>query len=62
MNMNKWKSIKDKLPPEGILVETIIQGGMEQTLKRQGNLWFVRDGDMYVYYTPDKWRYIVGAR
>jgi hypothetical protein len=27
-----------------------------QTLKRQGNLWFVPDGNMYVYYTPTHWR------
>lgn len=28
----------------------------EQELKRQGNLWFVPDGSMYVYYTPTHWR------
>jgi hypothetical protein len=25
-------------------------------LKRQGRLWFTRDGSMYVYYTPTHWR------
>ncbi|CAH5460360.1 TPA: hypothetical protein N0X70_001557 [Enterobacter roggenkampii] len=60
--INEWKHTKHILPPEGILVDTISQGGMEQKLKRQGNLWFVKSGDMYVYYTPEKWRYIVGAR
>ncbi|HCR2010153.1 TPA: hypothetical protein ONC52_001975 [Enterobacter asburiae] len=60
--MNKWKQTRQELQPEGILVDTISQGGMEQKLKRQGNLWFVKSGDMYVYYTPEKWRYIVGAR
>lgn len=60
--MNRWKHTRKELPPEGILVDTISQGGMEQKLKRQGNLWFVKSGDMHVYYTPEKWRYILGAR
>lgn len=60
--MNKWKLTRQELPPEGVLVDTISQGGMEQKLKRQGNLWFVKSGDVYVYYTPEKWRYIVGVR
>ncbi|HHD7207846.1 TPA: hypothetical protein ACNOH0_003760 [Enterobacter hormaechei] len=60
--MNNWKHTRRELPPEGVLVYTISPSGMEQKLKRQGNLWFVKSGDMYVYYTPDKWRYIVGAR
>lgn len=60
--MNKWKRTRQELPPENVLVYTISPGGMEQKLKRQGNLWFVNSGDMYVYYTPEKWRYIVGAR
>lgn len=25
-------------------------------LTRKGNLWFVLDGSMYVYYTPTHWR------
>lgn len=27
-----------------------------QLLKRDGGLWFVPDGSMYVYYTPTHWR------
>lgn len=46
-----------RLPEEGRLCETISPGGLEQTLKRQGNLWFAPDGSMYVYYTPIMWRY-----
>lgn len=27
----------------------------QQTLKRQGNLWYFPDDAMYVYYTPTHW-------
>jgi len=27
-----------------------------QKLKRQGNLWWLPDGSMYVYYRPTHWR------
>lgn len=42
--------------PEGIVVKTKIhdENGSrnEQNLKRSGNLWFIPDGSMYVYYRP----------
>ena len=50
----------EQLPPENQIVFTVIddQYGRrnEQTLKRQGGLWFTPDGGMYVYYTPTHWR------
>lgn len=56
-----WKKIKDVLPPEGEIVNTRIddENGIrnEQKLKRQGNLWFLPDGSMYVYYTPTDWKW-----
>lgn len=45
------------LPPENEVVMTLSKGGIQQTLKRQGNLWFCPDGSMYVYYTPVYWWY-----
>jgi len=46
--------------PEGVVVETKIDDANgvrnEGKLKRQGNLWFVPDGSMYVYYRPTHWR------
>lgn len=49
------------LPPEGLPVNTKIHDATgcrnEQSLKRQGRLWFFPDGSMYVYYTPTHWRY-----
>ena len=40
----------------GTLVQTISPGGIRQPLRRQGRLWFVPDGSIYVYYTPMFWR------
>ena len=48
------------LPPEGIVVETKIDDsdGVRNVsrLKREGRLWFLPDGSMYVYYTPTHWK------
>lgn len=51
-----WERTASKLPPEDKLVNTLSEGGIEAKLKRQGNLWFVEDGSMYVYYTPVFWK------
>jgi hypothetical protein len=50
----KWISCADLLPPEGEVVEVKNNGGAR--LRRRGNLWFLADGSMYVYYTPEYWR------
>lgn len=58
--MTGWISTRERLPPGGLPVETKIEDGRGsrnvQRLKRQGNLWFLPDGSMYVYYTPTHWR------
>jgi len=51
-----WSLTKNVLPDEGIVVETISEGGQQVKLKRQGRLWFYPDGSMYVYYTPSMWK------
>jgi len=55
-----WIRCVDILPPDGVPVPTKIDDAKgcrnEQDLKRQGNLWFVPDGSIYVYYTPTHWR------
>jgi hypothetical protein len=52
--MSQW--MPAAMAPEGVVVMTKIDDGRGvrnvQALKRQGNLWFVPDGSMYVYYTP----------
>lgn len=55
--MTKWIDAKEELPPEGVVVETISESGNPGELKRSGNLWFLPDGGMYVYYGVKWWRY-----
>ena len=55
-----WIKCSMQLPAEGVVVETRIfdwKGARnEGRLKRQGRLWFLPDGSMYVYYEPTEWR------
>jgi len=56
MSKKQWKPITATEPHDGVAVLTRIDDGRgvrnEQLLKRQGRLWFIPDGSMYVYYTP----------
>lgn len=58
-----WIAVREQLPENSLVVETKIDDvrGIrnQQTLKRDGNLWFFPDGSMYVYYIPTHWRSIV---
>lgn len=55
-----WTKVSEQLPEEGVVVDTKIDDDYgirnERKLKRQGRLWVVEDGSMYVYYTPTHWR------
>jgi len=48
--------------PENELIETKISDDSgernHQKLIKKGNLWFVPDESMYVYYTPTHWRHL----
>ncbi len=54
-----WISVEDRLPEEGVEVMAKIDDSdgcrNEQSLTRQGTLWFFPDMSMYVYYTPTHW-------
>ncbi len=56
----QWISCEALLPADNLVVETKIHDGdglrNQGPLKRQGRLWFLPDGSMYVYYTPTHWR------
>lgn len=58
--MNNWIKVSSKLPVEGMVVETKISDDKgernQKELIRKGNLWFLPDMRMYVYYTPTHWR------
>jgi len=55
---NSWNTNE---APEGVVVETKIDDERGERnhgkLIRRGNLWFVADGSMYVYYRPTHWRH-----
>ena len=57
----RWFRTDEDLPPDGVIVTTKISDDHGernvQELKRHGNLWFIPDGLMYIYYTPTHWRY-----
>lgn len=54
-----WQPISSA--PEGVVLNTKIVDGLgernESKLKKQGRLWFLPDGGMYVYYTPTLWAF-----
>lgn len=52
-----WNKLTDKIPEEGKLLDTMSLSGIQQDLCRKGNLFFFPDMSMYVYYTPNLWRY-----
>lgn len=55
-----WKKTSEKLPLENLIVDTKIEdeNGRRNEMKlfRVGNLWYLPDGSMYVYYTPTHWK------
>lgn len=54
--MSNWYDVESNPPESGTLVECTTPGGDVRVLKRSGNMWFVPDGSVYVYFTPVKWR------
>ena len=57
MNKHKWVRTVDQPPENNVIVETMDSTGRVSLLKRDGRLWWLSDGSMYVYYTPMMWRY-----
>lgn len=62
-NPHNWIPISSLRPTPGVVVETKTddKNGCrnERHLKLgglNGNLWFIPDGSMYVYYEPTHWR------
>ena len=57
--MSDWISVEDRLPEDGVVVSSKIDDKRgirnEQSLVRQGGLWFFPDMSMYVYYVPTHW-------
>lgn len=57
-----WWKCEDKLPPLKMVVKTKIDDKDGErniaNLYRTGNVWYMEDGSMYVYYTPTHWSYL----
>ena len=58
--MNEWISVKTRLPPRDVYVETKVDDfrgprNVQEMRLAPNGLWFIRDG-MYVYYQPTHWR------
>lgn len=55
---HEWRAASTQ--PEGAVCMTKIDDAQgvrnECALRKQGNLWFVPDGSMYVYYRPTHYR------
>jgi len=51
-----WTHLKNRLPPERVLLETISPGGIQQDLIYHSGHFWAPEGDIYVYYEPQFWR------
>ena len=55
-----WIPVAERLPDDGVVVDTIISDAdgtrNHQPLKRDGRMWWLQGGEMYIYYTPTHWR------
>ena len=60
--MIDWIPVSERKPMPGKIVETKIddEKGVRNVttlfIHERGNLWFVPDGSMYVFYRPTHWR------
>ena len=54
--MSQWIDESKKLPREGVVVETMSEGQLEQNLMLKGDVWYLANGIDCVYYTPIFWR------
>lgn len=54
----RWNNTNLKLPDENRLVKVLDKAGDEVLMRYYKTLWFVDGTDIYVYYTPDYWRYV----
>lgn len=57
-----WTDTDTALPTERALVEWQRRDGEVVRGYRLGKLWFFEDWSMYVYYTPQRWRYVEKAK
>jgi hypothetical protein len=54
----QWHEVSVTLPSERRVVDTMSRSGVQQPLRRIGNLWYLPDESLYVYYEVIFWRYL----
>lgn len=57
MNEDRWNKTKDKLPKENMPVAYIDSSGKEHRGCYYNNLWWTEEDSMYIYFTPELWKY-----
>lgn len=61
----EWVAVADNVPPQDTVVMTKIDDGRgvrnQTPLKRHGNLWFLPDMSICVYYEPTHWAPLPGG-
>lgn len=56
--MTDWTYLTDRLPDEDAVIEATTPTGDVRVLRRMGSLFFDRSREVYMYFTPVKWRYL----
>lgn len=54
---NNWNSTCELNPPQRTLIEVKLSNGSTQKMRFYNGLFWLPDMSMYVYYTPEAWRY-----
>ena len=55
MSDPRWVRTTDRRPQDGWRGQVITPGGDQRELVYAGNLWWLPDRSMYVYFTPERW-------
>jgi hypothetical protein len=55
-----WTPITVRMPPEGVIVDTVSSGGRLLRVKWEGRVWRLPGGAHHPCFTPEYWRPAVG--
>lgn len=58
MSANNWMPVREIRPMSGREVQVLTPGGDVRRLVFDGDLWWLPDRSMYVYFTPTHWRHL----
>lgn len=55
MSEPRWVKTAERMPPNDWMGRVITESGDERELVYSGNLWWLPDRSMYVYFSPELW-------